>query len=196
MDHTNVLVLISDHQRTVDDAISFSSLAEELEIYEDEELQLGEELDYLLMSGIISGDDDGYELSDKWWDELTEEDRNGWLNCSGKSAIIDPVIFFNKNPRNFERARYAWEDNVYSSFRFGLLPPEGTSLGKIAIVSGRCHNPLIRTVDAHAIRERIEPCLDGGQSLYHLNMLTWSDVEERLLAAGIYGLMIDYLDVL
>lgn len=206
MKYADILNVLSEWMSP--ETLSFDSLLQEIEILNDEPVdpvQLGEELDYLLMADVISGDDRGYTLSDKWWD-LEGLEREDWLNDCGRPSLVDPLPLSNDNPRNSTRDRYDWEANFCTNFEIPLGTGFNHRPGKIALVSGRYLNPRLDIVMPWKIRERIRTAARSWQqtesgaafirscggdfSLTDLGTEIHPDFNAALIDAGIFGLQI------
>lgn len=211
----DILSILSDWQQFQDCGLSLSLACHEIDptaVEVADANRVGEEFDYLLMTGLVVGDDRQYKLSDKWW-ELDDSEREEWCKGGGRPRLVDPRPLANDNPRNHTRARYEWEDNLWTTFEFALVTAWGARPRQTAIVSGLYLNPSLDVVEPYKVRLRLIEAvaawqqqsaqgedfmrsLGGDFALADLKGQIHPDLSAALATVGIAALNIRAFDIL
>jgi hypothetical protein len=132
---------------------------------------LEQELDYLLLAGLILGDDNrGYRLTTKW-QALFPDTQNDW--CRGQEPdsprpeLEDPLTGL----RLYRQTPYDWEQDCWFSFQFAVCQILEDLEIAVAMVSGLARNGAGMTREL--CRERFSAALSAWYATPE-GMAAWS----------------------
>jgi hypothetical protein len=168
-------VIIDLAQRTELADTTYAAIKQRLAGFLDRPSRLAEELDYLLMAGILKGGDEAYQLTE-WWLSRPSEVKNLWLFAEDRPALVKPQQIENQNLRNQLRTKYAWESQLafssrklhrWESFLFPVARYEGDYVTDVGMLSGD-----IWVIESHSYQEKI----DLVRSRISQALVQWSEL--------------------